>query len=397
MVSGRNINGADAIVRMDELSRILPVLKRAHPHISGQTFARRIVERQRMEHALRMEAARLSYSLVARTSADGAPRCGVLVATPRPEAGDAFANYGRAPMFFGFLFGFESEADFRSVFEDVIALAAETGRTGIFGPVEATINYSIGLAEAPSPFPASLLMPENPAEWNAWLERCGFRVAQRLFTYEIDYARIRFSRFGERITELSSLRLETMAPPFTDAQRQAIVEVFNSGWADNWGFVKIGTEDVRSLEQEFRPLLWDGLTCIAWMNGKPAAISVSVPDVNEIARATGVPGMLARAWRMLIRRKAGTLKILILGVAREIHGTGLGIAVIERILDTGRAVAERHGVTRPHLGWVLESNRAVNHLIASWAPDARKAVHLVYRYDLAETPAAETACESHET
>lgn len=382
----RNIRPGTDIVRLTELSRIIKVLKNGHPHIAGQPLVRKLVERQRIEHALRMETPRLSYCLVARTRADGTPRCGVLVATPRAGAGSTFETYGDAPMFFGFLFGFESSDDFRAVFEEVLALASEGKRAGLFGPVEITINYSIGLAEAPSPFPPSFLMPENPVEWNGWFEDFGFQVAQRLFTYEIEYASVDFAKFHERDTPLSSLRLDAIAPPFTEAQRQAIVGVFNSGWAENWGFVKIDAAGVENLEREFKPLLWDGLASIAWLDGKAAAIAVSIPDINEIFRAASVPGIMARAWRMLARKKARTMKILILGVSRELHGSGLSVAIIERILDAGRAVAERHGVTHVQMGWVLESNRPVNRLIAAWAPEAKRAAHRVWRYDLRLPP-----------
>ena len=380
---------ANSVHRIVSLKEIVRTVGAHHPHVLGAGLLKRTLERQRIAQAIRAEEHRMSFCLVVRTDRDGKVACGVLTATPKPDAEAIFAKCGPASMLFGFLFGFASYADFKEVFEEVARLGSENNRRGMLGPFEATINYSCGLLEAASPFPLGLLMPDNPIEWNGYFEQFGFTVAERLFTFEIELTRSNFRRLRRGAATDLSLSVRQLTPPFSAADRAAIAEVFNSGWSNNWGFVPIDIPYIEALEKEFSPILWPGLSCIAYQQGRAVGVLIAAPDLNEVMRNEPPAGPLAifpKAWRFFWRRKARALRIFILGLVPEFHGTREGAAIVELMLDTGKTAGERYAATHVQLGWTLSSNHRVNRLVELWAPDALRVVHRIWQHGLPHGP-----------
>jgi hypothetical protein len=376
---------ANSVRRIFSLKDIIRTIPAHHPHVLGAGFLKRTLERQRIVQAIRAEEHRMSFCLVVQTDSNGSPGCGVLTAVPKPYAEETFAKCGPAPMLFGFLFGFRSYSQFEAVFEEVKRIGVENERHGILGPFEATINYSCGLLEAPPAFPLGLLMPDNPIEWNDYFERFGFTVAERLFTFEIELARANFRRMRTSVAADLKLSVSQLTPPFSAEQRAAIAEVFNSGWRNNWGFVPIDVGFIETLEREFSPILWPGLSFIAYQERRPVGILIAAPDINEITRSEPTQrrfSVVAGAWRFFWRRHVRALRIFILGLAPEFHGSREGAGIIELMLDTGKDSAERYAATHVQLGWTLSSNSRVNRLVELWAPTAQRVVHRIWQFQL---------------
>jgi hypothetical protein len=316
-----------------------------------------------------------------------------VTAIPKPGAEATFAKYGPAPMLFGFLFGFRSYQQFQDVFDEVRRIGLETQRRAAVGPFEATINYQCGLLEAPATFPLGLLMPDNPIEWNDYFERFGFTIAERLFTFEMELAQANFRRMRTSVAADLKLSLRQLTPPFSAEDRTAIADVFNTGWRNNWGFVPIDVDYIESLEKEFAPILWPGLSFIAYQAGKPAGVLVSAPDIIELTRPDPgqLLGIVRRVWRFFWRRRVRALRIFLLGLVPEFHGSREGAGIIELMLDTGREAAERCAATHLQMGWTLSSNTRVNRLVALWAPTAQRVVHRVWQYQLPATGRSDAA------
>jgi hypothetical protein len=379
---------ASNIRRIASIKEIIQTIGRHHPHVVGAGWLQRTLERQRIAQAIRAEQARLSFCLVVRTDSKGRPECGVLAAVPKLHAEETFATYGPSPLLVGFLFGFRSFQQFEDVFAEIKRIGLEEGRQLVLGPFEATINYSCGLLESAPAFPLGLLMPDNPIEWNSYFEQSGFTVAERLFTFEIAFAHANFRTLSRGIADSLKLTLKQLTPPFSPEERTAIAKVFNSGWGQNWGFIPIDVGYIEALEKEFSPILWPGLSWIAYQDGKPVGVLIGAPDINEITRiemSQGKLGAVAGAWRFFWRRHARALRIFLLGLVPDLHGSREGAAVIELMLDMGKTSAERYAATHVQLGWTLSSNRRVNRLVELWAPGAARVVHRIWQHRLSAT------------
>lgn len=374
------------IGRLTRIADIIHMLCRHHPHVLDVGLLERAIERRRIAQALRAEEPRMTFCLVVRMSSDRKVECGALTMIPKQPAEAIFAGYGPAPMLFGFLFGFASYPAFQDVFEEIGRVGVENNRQRITGPFEATINYSCGLLEANPAFPLGILMPHNPIQWNGYFEEFGFTVAERLFTFEINFSRAKFTGLSAKLASNFAITLQELRPPYSSDQRAAIVELFNSGWRGNWGFVPFDLELLERIEKEFSPILWPGLSFLAYKGDRAVGLLVAVPDLNEITRmkSSGFGlNVVAAAWRFFVRRRARAVRILILGLRPELQGTREGVATIEFMMETGQKIAEaRHGATHLQFGWTLSSNHQVNRLAERWAPDAQRVVHRIWQSKL---------------
>jgi hypothetical protein len=380
-------SATSVIRRVTSIKDIIGIIGAHHPHVVGAGFLQRFIERQRIAQAIHAEAERLSFCLVTLADERGNVQGGILTAVPKPPFEEVFASYGPAPMLFGFLFGFQAYNAFHAVMQEVRRIGWENRRRSIVGPVEATINYQCGLLEAPPAFPLGVLMPDNPIDWNQHFERFGFAVAERLFTFEIELSRANFRRLRANTATDLGLDVQQLKPPFSAAQRVAIADVFNSGWRDNWGFVPIDVEYIAALEKEFSPVLWPGLSFIAYKGGRPVGVLVATPDINELTRtdpSRGLLGLPGHVWRFFWRRRARAIRIFILGLVPEFHRTREGAAIVELMLDMGNEWARRYAATHILMGWTLSSNRSVNRLVELWAPEAKRVVHRMWQYQLTD-------------
>jgi len=379
--------------RIVDLNEIIDLIGRNHPHVVGNGWLTKMLERKRIKSAIWSQESEFDFCLVTLRQEADSPQCGVLAAVPKPEAEAKFASNGSRPMLFGFLFGFACQQHFDKVMQDVVRLAQERRRETLVGPFEATINYSCGLLDAEPAFPLGMMMPSNPLFWRDYLSSFGFSIAERLFTFEIDIPNARFRRIGSRAAQELGLAMRQLHLPFSPEDKAAICDVFNSGWQDNWGFVPIDSEYVDALAREFRPILWPGLCWLVYRGDKAVGVAIAAPDIAELTR--GRPGpvrLAARLWKLFARHQARALRIFVLGLSSDMHRSAAGASVVEMIIDEGRAVAERYSARYLQVGWTLSSNHRINRMIRHWAPDAPCVVHTMWT--LAVPPTPEPCCRS---
>jgi hypothetical protein len=374
--------------RITDADEIIRIVSAHHPHMAGANWLKRFVERDRIAHAIHAEQSRLSFCLVHLGDPGDPNICGAVAAIPMPQGEAGFSSYGAAPMFFGFLFGFKSFADFQRVFDEISRLAVERDRKTIFGPFEATINYSCGLLEDTPIYPLGLLMPENPIVWNGYFEQLGYAVAERLFTFEVALDQLRRRRRLDTMSSNQAVTTETLKLPLSPEQRAVVADVFNDAWRDNWGFVAMDAEFIQALEKEFAPLLWAGAVTVAYQGPKPVGILIGTPDLNEVLSVDTSKGpwpLISALFRFFVRRRVRAVRIFFMGVVPEVQGTREGAGIVELLLTRGKDAAMRHGATHLQLGWTLSRNHRVNSLIRLWAPQARQVVHRIWQ---CEVPAA---------
>ncbi len=367
------------IQRHTDIDTIINILGRSHPHVVANGWLGRFIERSRIESAIRSEQANLAYCLV--TLGDGAdqPQCGMLTAIPKPAAEGRFAATAEQPMLFGFLFGFSNQDQFDKVVHDAIELARERECLTLVGPFETTINYCCGLLHEEPAFPPGMMTPKNPLQWKELMSQFGFELAERLYTYEIDVENTPFRPIGLRAFEKYGLSMRPLRLPVTVEQREAIRDVINSGWKDNWGFVPVDISYVDMLVREFWPVLWDGLSWIVYRGDCPVGLAIATPDVEELIRdEPGLANVIARLWRFFVRRRVDSIRVFLLGLSSELHGSAVAASVVEMMIHTGKTAAERYRAKKLIVGWTLSSNRRINRMIETWAPDARRLVHSMW-------------------
>lgn len=260
--------------------------------------------------------------------------------------------------FFGF---FECEDD-PTAATDLLAAAADwlrgKGCDAVLGPVSPSTNYEAGLLVEGFDTPPTVMMGYNPRRYQELVEQAGFEKAKDLYAYISDVHPASLDRLA-RLAERTSKREPDLVCRPLDLGRFAaeaaqIREIYNSAWADNWGFVPMSDAEFAALAKELRTLVDRELLRIASVGGDPAGFLLALPDVNPaLAVLDGSMWNPVRLLRALVvgRRKAG-LRLITMGVKQQYRLRGIeGVMFYQ-----GLRAALDNGYTWCEYSWILEDN-----------------------------------------
>lgn len=260
--------------------------------------------------------------------------------------------------FFGF---FECEDD-QAAATELLAAAAEwlraKGCDVMHGPVSPSTNYEAGLLVEGFDTPPTVMMTYNPRRYQELIEQAGFEKAKDLYAYlsEVHPASLdRLAKLaagtGRREPDLvcRSIDLRNFA-----GEVAKIRDIYNSAWADNWGFVPASDAEFARLAKELRPLVDPDLVRVAFMGEDPAGFLLALPDVNPaLAVLNGSmwnPIRLLRA-SLIGRRKVG-LRLITMGVKEQYRLRGIeGVMFYQ-----GLRAALENGYAWCEYSWILEDN-----------------------------------------
>src|SRR5690606_36413272 len=91
-------------------------------------------------------------------------------------------------------------------------------------------------------------------------------------------------------------------------------------------------------------------------------------------------GWMELLWRMR-RPTVRNSRLLLLGVRRHLHGTGVAPVAALLLLEEGLRLARRYGLKTAELGWIVETNRPMLALVER-AVAARRKVYRVFEKSL---------------
>jgi GNAT superfamily N-acetyltransferase len=242
----------------------------------------------------------------------------------------------------------------------------DRGMARVRGPFEVSVNDRCGLLVEGGDAPPMLMMNHAPPHYARLLEEAGYAKARDLLAYHTP-VEARLPTQGTRLLERLEGRVR-IRPIRWDRYRDeidTIIDIFNDAWGGNWGFVPFTKARLDHLARSMKPILMKDLVVIAEVEGKPAGMMIALPNVNEATadlRGRLLPlGWVKLLWRLKVGRLR-TLRVPLMGVRREYHGTLIGAALMTFMFDTIRAAAYARGFREAELSWVLEDNRPMQHI-----------------------------------
>ena len=237
----------------------------------------------------------------------------------------------------------------------------ERGRRLVRGPFILSINGESGmLIEGQSQAPM-ILMPWHPDYLHRHVAAAGYRCAMRLFSFELDLAKIADGEFSEDFASPNFTTREMRLADFAN-EMEIARSIYNDGWQKNWGFVPGTKADAAGLARSFKPLLIQEAAIFACSQNEPAGFALTLPNLfdltADIGAAPGIFGWLKLAWR-LQRRRFRSFRLVFIGAHTTYHGTGIGRFLLA---ETIRRM-KRYGGEKLTCAWVLESNAAFIRLL----------------------------------
>ena len=185
-------------------------------------------------------------------------------------------------------FGFFDCVDDYEMASSLVASAErwlrERGLRRMVGPFSLTMLEDAGLLIAGFDTPPVVLCSHAPRWAGQLLEHCGLVKVIDLFAY-----RMRFEETPSKIARLAQLakqsgRVRVRHFDMHNYSRDVgiVFDIFNDAWSDNWGFIPVSNEEIAHLAKETYPLLRSEYGCIIEIDGEPAAMSVSMPNLNSV-------------------------------------------------------------------------------------------------------------------
>lgn len=270
-------------------------------------------------------------------------------------------------------FGMIEAEDDPAVFVALFKAAGEwlktRGHDRIQGPFNFSINDEMGLLIDGFDTPPSMMMGHNARYYAPRIEELGFAKAKDVIAY--DYEGTAPLPRAMRVAYDKAIASPDILIRPLDKKKLArdldiIVTILNDAWSNNWGFVPWTREEIVTLGNNLKMLVTGQYIAIAEFRGEPAAMAVSLPNINEwIAGLNGrlLPfGWAKVAWNLLARPPR-SVRMPLMGVSRKFHGTPLGSALAIGVIDTVRRYHNARGTTRGELSWILEDNLPMRRLI----------------------------------
>lgn len=288
---------------------------------------------------------------------------------------------------FGFLEAVDDPTVFAALLGTMEDWLRDRGLRRVVGPFSLSINDESGLLVEGFHSRPFIMMGHAPPYYGPRLEAQGYRKVKDLIAYAYDLTAELPPRAAVFMKEFESRADVTIRPldmSRYEADLDIIAEIFNDAWAENWGFLPLTKSDTRHMAKNLKPLVAPEHVAIASVDGEPAAMAVTLPNVNEaIADLNGrlLPfGWAKLLWRLKVRTPKST-RLPLMGVRRKYHGSPLGSALALGVVETVRRHHRDLGTRHCELSWILEDNHRIKHMLNLLGAKPHKTYRL-YEKDL---------------
>ena len=300
------------------------------------------------------------------------------------------ARYHDDVGFFGFLDTIEDPEVANRLLAHAEGWLSLRGMKAMRGPISLSINEEMGcLVDGfdTSPF---IMMPHHRPYQSTLIEGAGLAKAKDVFAwaYDIGELNARVKRAQAGIAELPEVKSRHANPKNMEQDVRLIVDIFNDAWSENWGFVPLTQNEVRKMAQDFKLILIPELTRIVSIDNEPAAVSVAIPNINEMVGDTDgklfPTGLVKLLYRLKVRGPKSA-RLMILGIRKKFRMQRRYMPLSAFLYAEMNESAKKLGISHGELSWTLEDNHAVNAGIKMMGGRAYK------RYRVYEKPIERTS------
>jgi GNAT superfamily N-acetyltransferase len=286
---------------------------------------------------------------------------------------------------FGFIEAEDDPEVFASLLETAESWVRERGRERLLGPMDFTTNDECGLMIEGYDLHPMILEPWHPPYYRERLEALGYGKKIDLLIWWLSLGELKQGdRFADAIHEVADkvesehgITVRNIRKRDLDAEMHRFIEVYNSAWERNWGFVPVTEEEARFQAKNLKPVIDERWCFIAERDGEVLGAAFTLPDINQVMKKLN-GRLLPLGWLkfLLGKRKIDRVRVFALGVKPEYQHTGIAARFYVRHIET----AAETGSPAGDQGWILETNEPMNRAMEGMGGK------LVKRYRLYEKP-----------
>lgn len=265
--------------------------------------------------------------------------------------------HGERTGFFGF-FECEDRAETAGMLLDAAAAWVKArGMERVRGPMNFSTNEECGLLVDGFETPPTVMMTHNPRYYPALVEGAGFHRAKDLLAYFVpsNHPPERLQRGLGRLLDRAGVTLRSIRMKDFHREVSTVMDVYNSAWQHNWGFVPMTPAEFEYMAKELKPVVDPELCLLAEdRNGQAVGFSLALPDLNQALRHLPDGRLLPFGIFKLLyhQRRIRQVRMITLGFRPGWQHLGLGAALYLRTFQVGA----RKGFETGEASWILDDN-----------------------------------------
>ncbi len=255
------------------------------------------------------------------------------------------------------------------------------GMNRSMGPFSLSIWDEPGLLIKGHDHPPMVMMGHDRPEYEAWVEAAGYRGVKDLLTYELPSTPFppivqRIVAAGERNEKI---RIRKIDRDRFDEEAKLVLKILNDAWSDNWGFIPLTDSEIAYAGKKLKPVIIEDFVLVAEYEGEPVAFMLTLPDINSFLmdlKGSLFPFGWAKLLWGLHRKRFKGGRVPLMGVLKRLHSTRLASQLAFMMIEyIRRAGAEKYGIQRAEVGWILDDNKPM----ISIAEAIQSRINRVYR------------------
>ena len=266
-------------------------------------------------------------------------------------------------------FGFIEAEDDPEIFAALLGAAEDWvhghGRERLVGPMDFTTNDECGLLIEGYERNPYILQPWHPPYYRERVEALGYGKTMDLFMWNLEMGALKkgdafadaIHAVADTVESEHGITVRNMRKNDLEAEIGRFMEVYNSAWERNWGFVPITDEEVAFQAKNLKQILDPRWTFMAERDGEILGAALTLPDINQVTKKMN-GRLLPFGWlRFLLGKgRIDRVRVFALGVKPEYQHTGIAARFYVRHIETAAEV----GVSGGEEGWILEVNEPMN-------------------------------------
>jgi len=265
---------------------------------------------------------------------------------------------------FGFFECENSQETAHALLEAAAVWLRDRDRSLMLGPMDFTTNDECGLLIEGHERPPIILSTWHHPYYQGLLEAEGLEKAMDLLMWSLHISgrsRVREAiwRMAARVESEHGIIVRPMRKHQLDDEVTRFLEVYNAAWERNWAAVPLTEEEVRHYAKDLRPILDENWAFIAERadTGEVVGAALTLPDYNQVLRHLN-GRLLPVGWAkwLYYRRKIDAVRVFALGVKPAYQHTGVAARFYQLHFEAAERTPQKGG----EMGWILETNRAMN-------------------------------------
>ena len=238
----------------------------------------------------------------------------------------------------------------------------ERGRDRMVGPADFTTNHECGILIEGHQRPPQIYEPWQHRYYRGLLEGHGLEKAMDLLKWELwvsarDKVLPVVFELAEKLEPEHGIRIRHIDKRTLEREMRAFIDIYNSAWERNWGFVPLTDAEVEDYARELKPVLDENWAMVAERDGETVGGALTLPDYNQVLKQLN-GRLLPLGWAKALRarKRIDSVRVFALGVKPEYQHTGVAAGLYVEHFEMAEKTPQKGG----EMGWIIETNTAMN-------------------------------------